>query len=297
MDRVPFVFVDVFSDRPLEGNPLAVVPDADLLDEETMRRIAREFNQSETTFLLIPKEAGADWHLRSFTPAGHEVTGAGHNALGAWWWLAVAGRLKLREGKNQFRQRIASHVLPVEVISQDGAVQSIVMQHAAPRFGKRVSDAALLADTVGLNAAEMLPEGRTAQVVSTGAAHLLIPVRDRSAIERADPDAAKLLAILRASGGEGAYFFCRDVVHSGSAAHARFFNPTVGIVEDAATGTAAGPLAAWLVKEGLVQDRSVRIEQGFTMGRPSLIQIDVNGDAVSISGRGCVSAEGMLRIS
>lgn len=296
MTKIPFAFVDVFSDRPLEGNPLAVVPDAESLDEATMRQIAREFNQSETTFLLKPLEADADWHLRSFTPGGHEVTGAGHNALGAWWWLATAGRLKLKEGRNAFRQRIASHVLPVEVVWQGGSVHSIVMQHTAPVFGATVSDGALLADAAGLEVTELFPEGRPAQVASTGAAHLLIPVRDRSAIARMQPDAAKLLPILRASGGEGAYFFCRDVAHEGSAAHARFFNPTVGIVEDAATGTAAGPLAAWLVKEGLAGHGLVRIEQGFAMGRPSLIAIEVARKTVSISGRGCLSAEGMLRI-
>jgi PhzF family phenazine biosynthesis protein len=297
MNSIPFVFVDVFSDRPLEGNPLAVVPEADALDEATMRRIAREFNQSETTFLLKDMDGEADWHLRSFTPAGHEVTGAGHNALGAWWWLAVAGRLPLREGRNAFRQRIAGNVLPVDVVFAKGEVHSVVMQHTAPHFGKTVNDAALLAEALGLEANELLPEERPAQVVSTGAAHLLIPVLDRSAIERANPDSAKLLSILRASGGEGAYLFCRDVVHSESAAHARFFNPTVGIVEDAATGTAAGPLAAWLVENGLEPHGIVRIEQGFTMGRPSLIAIEVGKDSVSISGRGCVSAEGVLRIA
>jgi PhzF family phenazine biosynthesis protein len=205
--------------------------------------------------------------------------------------------LTLREGRNAFRQRIASHVLPVDVVFAKGAVQSVVMQHAAPRFGKTVNDAALLAAAVGLHANELLPEGRAAQVVSTGAAHLLIPVLDRSAIERANPDSAKLLSILRASGGEGAYLFCRDVVHSGSAAHARFFNPTVGIVEDAATGTAAGPLAAWLVKNGLESHGVVRIEQGFTMGRPSVISIEVGQEMVSISGRGCVSIEGTLQLA
>ncbi|HEY3990746.1 MAG TPA: PhzF family phenazine biosynthesis protein [Acidobacteriaceae bacterium] len=296
MTKIPFALVDVFSDRPLEGNPLAVVPDGDSLDEATMRRIAREFNQSETTFLLKPADTDADWHLRSFTPAGHEVTGAGHNALGAWWWLAIAGRLKLKDGSNAFRQRIASHVLPVEVVWH-GSVQSIVMQHAAPVFGKTVSDASLLADAVGLETMDLFPEGHPAQTVSTGAAHLLIPVVDRSAIERARPDAAKLLSILRASGGEGAYLFCREMVHADSAAHARFFNSTVGIVEDAATGTAAGPLAAWLVKNGLVSHGVVRIEQGFTMGRPSLISVEVGAEMVSISGRGCISAEGTLRIA
>ena len=297
MDTVRFVFVDVFADLPLEGNPLAVVPDADSINESTMRRVAREFNQSETTFLLKPADSDADWHLRSFTAAGHEVTGAGHNALGAWWWLAISGRLPLHDGRAAFRQKIAGRVLPLQVVSSGGAVQSIVMQQSAPKFGETVSDARALADALGLDAEELLPEGRAAQVVSTGAAHLLIPVRDRSAIERARPDAAQLLSILRSSGGEGAYLFCREVARAGSAAHARFFNPTMGISEDAATGTAAGPLGAWLVKEGLVRDGSVRIEQGFTMGRPSLIEIEVTSDGVSISGRGCVSVEGTLRIA
>jgi PhzF family phenazine biosynthesis protein len=171
------------------------------------------------------------------------------------------------------------------------------MQQSAPEFGETVSDARALADALGLEAEDVLPEGRAAQVVSTGAGHLLIPVRDRSAIERAKPDAARLLSVLRACGGEGAYLFCRDVARAGSAAHTRFFNPTMGISEDAATGTAAGPLAAWLVKEGLVRDGSIRIEQGFTMGRPSLIEIEVGSDGVSISGRGCVSIEGRLRLA
>jgi len=297
MKAIPFVFVDVFSDRPLEGNPLAVVPDADSLDDATMRRIAREFNQSETTFLLKSAENDADWHLRSFTAPGHEVTGAGHNALGAWWWLAVAGRLPLYDGANDFHQKIAGRVLPLQVVSTGGAVRSIMMQHAPPEFGETVSDARALADALGLDAGELLPEGRAAQVVSTGAAHLLIPVRDRAAIERAKPDAARLLSILSASGGEGAYLFCRDVARAGSAAHARFFNPTMGISEDAATGTAAGPLAAWLVKNGLESQGVVRIEQGFTMGRPSLIAIEVGRESVSISGRGCVSIEGTLRLA
>ena len=297
MNPVPFLFVDVFSDRPLEGNPLAVVPDADSIDEPTMRRIAREFNQSETTFLLKPEKDDADWHLRSFTPTGQEVAGAGHNALGAWWWLAVSGRLHLHDGTTTFRQKIGSRVLPLGVVSDGDSVRSIMMQQAAPEFHERVSDARALADALGLEAEEVLPEGRPAQVVSTGAAHLLIPVRDRSAIERAKPNAARLLSVLRASGGEGAYLFCRDVARAGSAAHARFFNPTMGISEDAATGTAAGPLGAWLMKEGLVRDGRIRIEQGFTMGRPSLIEIEVGSGGVSISGRGCVSIEGTLRMA
>ena len=297
MKKASFFFVDVFSDRPLEGNPLAVVPDADQIDEATMRRIAREFNQAETTFLSSPTSAQADWRLRSFTPAGHEVFGAGHNALGAWWWLASYGRLSHHGESGEFHQQIGDEVLPLTVFWKDGDVASIEMRQSAPIFGKTVNDSAALADALGLTAADILPGGFEAQVVSTGAAHLLVPVRDRSAIERAKPDPAKLLPILRAPEGEGCYLFCLDVVQSGSSAHARFFNPTVGIAEDAATGTAAGPLAALLVAKGIVADeRVVAIEQGYALDRPSLIRIRIQGNDVRISGRGCISAEGFLRL-
>src|SRR5579871_938102 len=109
--RLPFYFVDVFATRPLTGNPLSLVPDADELDEDLMRAIAREFNQSETTFLLRPSLPGATVRLRSFTPAGVEVGGAGHNALGAWLWLESAGRVA-SAATDGLRQEITGQVLP-----------------------------------------------------------------------------------------------------------------------------------------------------------------------------------------
>jgi PhzF family phenazine biosynthesis protein len=103
---VPFVFVDVFASEPLTGNPLALVPNADGRPVERMRAIAKEFNQSETTFLVRPTRPGATWRLRSFTPIGVEVLGAGHNAMGAWIWLADSGRLPAREeGSRSVRHR------------------------------------------------------------------------------------------------------------------------------------------------------------------------------------------------
>jgi trans-2,3-dihydro-3-hydroxyanthranilate isomerase len=90
---VSFFLVDVFADRPLQGNPVTIVPDAARLSERVMQRIAREFNQSETTFVLPPTRPEADWRFRAFTPAGKEAFGAaGHHTLGTWWWLAESGR-------------------------------------------------------------------------------------------------------------------------------------------------------------------------------------------------------------
>ena len=112
---LPFALVDVFSAIPLAGNPLAVVGEADNLAEDAMRSLAREFNQSETTFVMASQRAGVAAKLRSFTAAGAEVGGAGHNALGAWWWLAQTDRLLLEAGGGRFLQEIAGRELEVEV--------------------------------------------------------------------------------------------------------------------------------------------------------------------------------------
>lgn len=186
---IRFFLVDVFTDKPLSGNPLAVVPDARRLDDFAMRRIAREFNQSETTFLLPPSRPGATFQLRSFTPAGVEVFGAGHNALGAWWWLADAGRVSLNGHRSSFVQEIGGNLLPVEVVSERGKVNLVVMTQSAPSFGAMIENTPALAAALNLAEADLAVEQLPAQVVWTGAPHLLVPVRSRARLDRAWPDA------------------------------------------------------------------------------------------------------------
>ncbi|WP_416365282.1 PhzF family phenazine biosynthesis protein [Rathayibacter sp. VKM Ac-2879] len=272
------------------------MPDADGLSEATMRAIAREFNQSETTFLVRPTLPGATWRLRSFTPIGVEVLGAGHNAMGAWIWLADTGRLPA--GEEEFSQQIGEEVLPVRVNRLVGARSVVSMDQSAPVFGIGVRDVVELAAALGLEGAD-LAEGGVAQTVSTGVGHLLVPLRDRAAVDRAVPDAARLASALREAGAEGCYVYSLDPVapEDGSVAYARFFNPTVGIAEDPATGTAAGPLLASLVVAGTVADgASVVVEQGFSLGRPSRLRVDVFGQRVRLSGSGLVVADGTLHL-
>ena len=295
--RVPFYFVDVFATGPLTGNPLSLVPDADGLDEAQMRAIAREFNQSETTFVLRPSLPGASVRLRSFTPAGAEVGGAGHNALGAWLWLEAADRLAAPPAGSGLQQEIAGQVLPVEVVREAGRPAVVWMDQSPPVFGGVAGDRARLAVCLGLGERDLLP-GEDAQVVSTGAGHLLVPAGDRDAVDRAVPDPARLVRALRQVGAEGCYLYSPDPVDAAAAvAYARFFNPTVGIAEDPATGTAAGPLAARLVAAGRVPDEStVIIEQGYALGRPSRIAVSVCGQRVRVGGSGLVVAEGTLTV-
>jgi trans-2,3-dihydro-3-hydroxyanthranilate isomerase len=291
-----FYWADVFATESLGGNPLPVVVDADALDDATMKRIAREFNQAETTFVLEPSRPGATHRLRSFTAAGHEVFGAGHNALGAWLALAAGGYVTARAPVVTVHQELGEHVLPVELLFENRELRQVVMTQSPPAFGATVSDARGLSSALGLRADDLDLARLPAQVVSTGTPHLLVPVRDRPAIDRARPQ-ADLLGILRAAGGEGCYIFALDPLDRASTAYARFFNPTVGIYEDSATGTAAGPLAAQLVAKGVLPDGSVVIvEQGHALGRPSRLELRVTGAEVRLYGSGIVIAEGVLSL-
>ena len=296
---VSFFLVDVFADRPLQGNPLPVVPDAGRLPEDVMRRIAREFNQSETTFVLPPTHVGADVRLRSFTPAGNDASGgAGHHTLGAWWWLAESGALALSDDGGDFTQEAGGKLLAVRINCRSRRPVSVAMSQAAPTFGRVAGDLVRLAAALGLTPDDLAVDRLPAQVVSTGVGHLLVPVRDRAAVDRARPDFQRLAPILREMDGEGCYLFTLDTVSDDSNAYTRFVNPTLGIVEDAATGTAAGPLASQLVAQRIVRDdTTVRIEQGHAIGRPSLLQIHVAGSAVTLSGACVVSGQGILRIA
>lgn len=291
-NELPFHLVDVFTDERFGGNPLAVVPDSEDLDEATMRRIARELNLSETTFLSLPPDGTeADWRLRSFTAAGVEVFGAGHNALGAWWWLADSGRLQLGDQRSIFQQLIGNRVLPVEIVSRDHRPVSIGMIQAQPAFGTILDDPTTVASSLGLLQEELEPR-QAPQVVSTGAAHLLVPVRDRSALEKCRPNFERLTDVLRSVGGQGCYVFTMPAALSGPTVFARFFNPSVGIAEDPATGSAAGPLACFLRARGALREQSLIVNQGIEMHRPSRIEVVLDHDRVRVFGRAVLAGEG-----
>lgn len=291
---VRFGLVDVFASQPLSGNPLAVVPDAAELDEATMRALAVEFNQSETTFVLPPTVPDARWWLRSFTPSGEEVTGAGHNALGAWWWLAANGQVDVG-GPGQ-RQQLGTRSLHIRVTGGT-APERITMQQEPARIGEPLADRAELAEALGISQAQ-LDGAASTRVVSTGVAHLMVGVRDRQTLDALTPDPAALGRVLGAAGAQGCYVFTEDTVSPAAQAYARFFNPTVGIREDAATGSAAGPLAALLVGQDRVRSAttSVVIEQGFAMQRPSQLEVTVSKDGIELTGSCVIVGQGTLHL-
>lgn len=284
-----YAVVDVFADRALTGNPLAVVTDADDLDMETMAAIAVEFNLSETTFVSSPGLPGADWRLRSFTPSGDEVVGAGHNALGAWWWLAESGRAT----PPCATQELGGRTLPVRIVVVDG-VTTIGLDQGQVTLDRARVRGSDLVSALGIGASSGTP---VADVVcgSVGSRHLLVPLASRAAVDEVQPDSGQLRTLLSETGAQGCYVYttAAEGLPGAPDAYARFFNPTVGIAEDPATGSAAGPLAAHLAG-GRPGDSTIL--QGVRMGRPSVLQVSVREDGTTLKGTCALSATGQLTV-
>ncbi|MGY4395480.1 PhzF family phenazine biosynthesis protein [Sphingomonas sp. UYAg733] len=282
--------VDVFASQPLSGNPLAVVEGGEQDDDETLRLISREFNQAETTFIM--PSSVADWKLRSFTAAGSEVHGAGHNALGAWLWLASKGALGDLERPTTFHQEIGGRVLPIVLERLEGRTHGR-MQQAPLRLLPVFTDHAALVEALKLKLTDLVlrPGPR---VADTGAAHLMVRLADRIAVDRAEPVGKELLPVLVAAQAEGCYIYAFDEA-GGNSAYARCFNPTIGLWEDAATGTAAGPLAAYLASEGLITGDALVVEQGTRMGRQSFLHVAA-GPVPELSGSGVIVMRGQIEL-
>lgn len=290
-----YAVVDVFADHPFAGNPLAVVTDADDLAPEQMARIAVEFNLSETTFVSRPTLAEAHWRLRSFTPSGDEVTGAGHNALGAWWWLATSGRAEAPRAV----QELGGRALPVHLTAPAHGPLTIGLDQGAVRLTPAETDAAVVLDALALELDD-LDDDVDVVCGSVGSNHLLVPVTTVERVDASRPDQDALREVLATTGAQGCYLYTRATAASRLPdvdAYARFFNPTVGILEDPATGSAAGPLAAHLRDHGAAAPAggTVRVRQGAAMGRPSTLEVTVGSEGTTLSGRCALSATGTLR--
>ncbi|HWP55520.1 MAG TPA: PhzF family phenazine biosynthesis protein, partial [Pyrinomonadaceae bacterium] len=267
------------------------------LSDERMLAITREFNHSETTFVLAPRNVKAAWRLRSFTLA-EEVFGAGHQTLGAWWAIAENNLIDLRTGTNVIYQEIGDGILPLEIYVEAGKPQRVLMTQSKPVFGESFGDKAKLAETLSLHESDLSVASLEPQAVSTGAFHFLVPVKNIEALKKVRVDAAKLIELARPLGCHGCYLYTLETVNGNSAAHARAFFPGIGMnSEDPATGTAAGPLAAYLVSKGVLSaDKTLIIEQGYEINRPSLIEVSVNGDEIKVGGKCVIVGEGNLRL-
>lgn len=284
---MPFRLVDVFCERPLAGNQLCVVPEPVGLDDSTMRALAREIGFSETTF--VTDYGGDRYAMRIFTP-GSELPFAGHPTLGTAFVMVSEGRVK-----TPLIQVVKAGEIPVEVDVDGGFAR---MRQLPPTFDPEIEDVAQVAEAAGLEPVDLHPEFRP-QVVSTGLRHLVTPLRDLETLRRAARNADALVRLARAIDLDALYLFA--LTEEG--ATARMFDPEMGIGEDPATGSAAGPLGAYLASRGVGgMPGTLAIRQGEQVGRPSVLHVEVRrqgdswrvlvGGGVAIVGQGQFDFEG-----
>ncbi len=308
---IRFIQLDVFTDRPFCGNPLAVFPETSELTDERMQQIAREMNLSETVFVLPPKDENALRRLRIFTPT-QELPFAGHPVVGTWYCLAREGMVPLPEngtGWAHIKQEVGIGVLPVDIEFKDGDPSQVVMTQGKFEIVNEIEDwqeQAEIARALGL-AREDLDENLPIQSVSTGNSMLLVPVRSLADLGHCRINLALLSEVYERAKATGCYAFTRETIEIGEArAHARFF-VGMNIGEDPATGSAAGPLGGYLVYHDAAGVEPVDgvcrfvIEQGDFMNRPSRIGLEVKGKAgkieeVRVGGTAVVVARGELEI-
>ena len=263
--RLPLVQLDVFSSRPLEGNPLAVFTDGRGLSDGEMQALAREMNLSETTFVL-PRDPETERRqgvrVRIFT-VQEELPFAGHPALGTA--LALRGA----SGAPEIVLELGVGRVPVRFEDRPGEPTFGEMTQVDPSFGPRHEREAVAAAT-GLHLDDIEPS-LPVQTVSTGLPFTIVPVRSLGAMRALRVDQARASEYLARAGGGFFYFVCRETVDPAARLHARmlFYGG-----EDPATGSAAGCTAAWMVANGVAEpEERVLIEQGIEAGRPSRILV------------------------
>ena len=296
-----YITVDVFTDHAFGGNPLAVVLDAGGLSTAQMQSIAREFNYSETTFVLPPADPAHDAQVRIFT-VNREIPFAGHPNVGTAFVLATLAdkppaRLLFEEGAG---------LVPVEIRTEQGKVISTEL--TAPQPLKRLSQLSdeQAAACLSLSGGDVKIDHHAPQIISVGLSFLAVELNSRDALRRARPDAAAFARTFPCDGSDAVYFYTRDVPAGEKPCElqARMFHPGAsGLSEDPATGSATAAAAALLADLDSMRDGELKLSigQGVDMGRPSLLLTRVhkqNGAVASIHvGCGCVKMmEGTFRL-
>ena len=298
-----YLLVDVFTDTPYRGNPLAVVLDADPLTADRMQAIAAEMNLSETAFVSAPEAEGADYRLRIFTPT-RELPFAGHPSIGTAHVMRETGRLSSHTLLRTVQQQVNIGVLPIDLESEAGGACRITMTQGRPQLGDPAPDADEIAGALRVSRQEVEETGLVPQIVSTGLSQLFVPLGTMEVVASLAPDMDRLGDLERRHDFTGCAVFSLETEFPGAFAHLRFFTPSSGIREDPATGSAAGGLGAYLLMQGVL-DTSVNpaefaIEQGIEMGRPSRLYVEVSHDAamptqVRVGGTAVTVARGRLR--
>ena len=297
-----YITVDVFTDRAFGGNQLAVVLDAGGLTTAQMQAIATEFNYSETTFVLPPRDKANDAQVRIFTPV-QEIAFAGHPNVGTAFVLAAMAK----EPKPRLLFEEKAGLVPVDVVREQGRVTRTEL--TAPQPLERLSrlSAAEAASCISLGADDIKTDHHEPQIVTVGNAFLVMELHSREALKRARPDAAAYGKLLPRDGARSVWFYTRDVPATEAPCDRQarmFMRGASGLVEDPATGSATVAAAALFADLDPVRDGELKLTvgQGFDTGRPSLLLTRVRkqgGKIVSahVGGQSVQMMEGTFRLA
>jgi trans-2,3-dihydro-3-hydroxyanthranilate isomerase len=285
MPKFHFIQVDAFTDRPLSGNPCAVLFDTDDLDSETMLAIAKEMNLSETAFIRASKIA--DFGARYFTPA-EEIPLAGHPTIATVFALIESGRLSIQGTPQEITLELMDGPIKVEIIPENDSGVLILMSQRKPQF-LNTYDPEEIMPAFGLSIDDVLPSAPI-QTVSTGTPQLMIPIASLESLKRVLVDAPAFTK-LRASGDffSPHLFVLQGITDSGDT-FARHFGVPPDTPEDPFTGSATGGMAAYLWRYGLLARPTFVAEQGHWMGRPGVASVEIIGppekiESVKVGGR------------
>jgi len=304
MPRYRYLTADVFTSQPFGGNQLAVFPDARGIPEHRLLDVTREFNYSETTFVFPPDDPAHTRRVRIFTPGG-EVPFAGHPTVGTAHVLAAIGDVPLTGPLTRIVLEEKVGPIPVAIRATNGHPDFAQLSVAKlPELGPPPPPLPAIAAALALQPDDLLGGDWSPQALSCGLPFLFVPLRDRAAVARARVKLDEWERTLAGAWAPELFVFAREGERAGSDLHARMFAPGISVPEDPATGSANAALAGYLAARDPRRDGTLawRVEQGFEMGRPSILEVeaDVTGGAVTavrVGGASVLVCEGTMEIA
>ena len=293
-----FYQVDVFTNTPFSGNPLAVFFDVEDLSSLTMQAIAQEMNLSETIFVLPPGDMPADFSVKIFTPE-KEIPFAGHPTIGTAHILRETGRVI--SGDHSIKLSMKAGIITVT----QGLIDNLLfMDQPLPEYLPVLDCAEKIGNVLSIPTSSIKLSGYPIQIVSTGLPVILVPINSIKSLEKIVINASKLGNFLHSLGVEMLYAFTDETLNPSATIHARMFAPPLGILEDPATGSAAGAMGAYICKHKILSEnnlKNITIEQGYKMGRPSCIYVEIYHEhneikKIRVGGESVTVIEGFIKI-
>lgn len=281
MKKIPFYIVNAFTDKPFKGNPAGVVLNADSLNEEIMQKIARELKCSETSFVMESRKA--DYLLRYFSPI-KEVDLCGHATIATFYLMNKEDLIS----KRKIDVETKAGIIGVEIKGKE-----VYMEQAEPVFKEVNLSIREIAESLRIDENEI--DNLPIEAVSTGLFSLNIPIKKLETIQKMKPDFEKVKEICIKAGVGSIFVFTFETINEECFIHARCFAPLYGVNEDAVTGTANGALGAYLAKNGLLENRIYKAEQGYEIGREGIVKVEA-GNKIKVGGKAYVFMKGKISV-